>query len=310
MRFYGGKRRATQVSLRFDGGGIEDRMKVTVQQLSHLFQKYGIGMEVKYFEDVVIKGNCYLSTDLVLSAHLPKLLENDIHEIEVFYSPVLYEYLSREFAAEYRKPFGKLRMSEMDKLLEDLKNANIHSKRKRFIRNVGDICGVDKTVGKRVILLRHNEPLDFKKWNNLKREVDRSQTFLYRNSEVSIIIFVDLKVGNQREYVERFKINMDLISLIVSRGQEQANLPSPDFLATEDVISVTEPDALLEEYIRSNARLIIIGEKLDDSYKRALLQVRNYDKFVRLMVVPVLDHKNVHDFFKQVKMVYNYERWL
>jgi hypothetical protein len=285
-------------------------MKVTIQHLSHLFQKYGIGLEVKYFEDVVIKGNCYLSTDLVLSAHVPKLLENDINEIEVFYSPVLYEHLSREFPAEYRKPYGKLRLSEMDKLLEDLRNANIHSKRKRFIRNIGDIYGVDKTAGKRVILLRHNEPLDFKKWNNLKREVDRNQTFLYRNSEVAIIIFVDLKVANQKEYVERFRINTDLISLIVSRGQEQANLPSPDFLATEDVISVTEPETILEEYIRSNARLIIIGEKLDDSYKRALLQVRNYDKFVRLMVVPVLDHRNVQDFFKQVKMVYNYERWV
>ena len=61
---------------------------------------------------------------------------------------------------------------------------------------------------------------------------------------------------------------------------------------------MTEPETLLEEYIRSNARLIIIGEKLDDSYKRALLQVRNYDKFVRLMVVPVLDHKNMHGFFQ------------
>ena len=285
-------------------------MKVTVQQLSHLFQKYGIGLEVKYFDDVVVKGTCYLSTDLVLSAHLPRLQDNDITEIEVFYSPVLYEYLTREFPAEYRKPFGKLRLSEMDKLLEDLRNANIHSKRKRFIRNIGDIYGVDKTAGKRVILLRHNEPLDFKKWNNLKREVDRNQTFLYRNSEVAIIIFVDLKVGNQKEYIERFKINTDLISMIVSRGQEQANMPSPDFIATEDVISVTEPETLLEEYIRSNARLIIIGEKLDESYKRALLQARNYDKFVRLMVVPVLDHRNVQDFFKQVKMVYNYERWL
>jgi len=198
----------------------------------------------------------------------------------------------------------------MDKLLEDLKNANVHSKRKRFIRVVGDIYGIDRTSGKRTILLRHNEPLDFKKWNNLKRDMDRNQAFLYRNSEVAIIIFVDLKVGSQKEFVERFRINTDLISLIVSRGQEQANMPSPDFIATEDVISVTEPDTLLEEYIRSNARLIIIGEKLDDSYKRALLQVRNYDKFVRLMVVPVLDHKNMQDFFKQVKMVYNYERWL
>ena len=57
--------------------------------------------------------------------------------------------------------------------------------------------------------------------------MDRNQSFLYRNSEVAIIIFVDLKVASQKEYMERFKINTDLISLIVSRGQEQANMPSP-----------------------------------------------------------------------------------
>ena len=285
-------------------------MKVTVQQLSQLFDKYGDGVEIKYFDDIAVSGNTYLSTDLLLPAHLPRLSESHISDLEVFYTPSLYECLSREFPAGFRKPYGKLRLSEMDRLLEELRNANMHSKRKRYIRIVGDIYGIDMNLGKRIILLRHNELLDFKKWNNLKRDIDRNQAFLYRNSEVSIIIFVDLKVSNQRDYIERFKINTDLISLLVSRGQEQANMIAPDFIPTEDVISVTESGVLLEEYIRSNARLIIIGEKLDDFYKRALLQVRNYDRYVRLTVVPVLDHKNIHDFFSQVKMVYIYDRWL
>jgi hypothetical protein len=286
-------------------------MKVTIQQLSHLFSKLGESIEIKYFDDIVITGNCYLSTDLVLPAHLPRLTENGITELEVFYTPGLYEHLSKEFPAEFRKPYGRLLLSEMDKLLEDLRNANAQSKRKRYLRMVGDIYGVDMSLGKRVIHLRHNEPLDFKKWNNLKGVVDRNQLFLYRNSEVAIIIFVDLKVARQKEYIERFKINTDLISLIVSKSQEPGNIIAPDFIPTEDVISVTEPGILLEEYIRSSARLIIIGEKLDDFYKRALLQVRNYDKFVRLLVVPALDHqRNAHDFFHQVKLVYRNDRWL
>jgi hypothetical protein len=286
-------------------------MKVTIQQLSHLFAKHGESIEIKYFDDIVITGNCYLSTDLVLPAHLPRLTEGGLTDIEVFYTPGLYELLSKEFPAEFRRPYGRLLMSEMDKLLEELRNANAQSKRKRYLRMVGDIYGVDMSLGKRVIHLRHNEPLDFKKWNNLKRVIDRNQLFLYRNSEVAIIIFVDLKVARQKEYIERFKINTDLISLIVSKSREPGNIIAPDFIPTEDVISVTEPGILLEEYIRSNSRLIIIGEKLDDFYKRALLQVRNYDKFVRLLVVPSLDQqRNVHDFFHQVKLVYRNDRWL
>jgi len=286
-------------------------MKVTIQQLSHLFAKYGESIEIKYFDDIVITGNCYLSTDLVLPAHLPRLTESGMTELEVFYTPGLYENLSKEFPVEFRQPYGRLMMSDMDKLLEELRNANSQSKRKRYLRMIGDIYGVDMSLGKRVIHLRHNEPLDFKKWNNLKRVVDRNQLFLYRSSEVAIIIFVDLKVARQKEYIERFKINTDLISLIVSKSQEPGNIIAPDFIPTEDVISVTEPGILLEEYIRSNAKLIIIGEKLNDFYKRALLQVRNYDKFVRLLVLPALDHqRNAHDFFQQVKLVYRNDRWL
>jgi hypothetical protein len=117
-------------------------------------------------------------------------------------------------------------------------------------------------------------------------------------------------LSTQKIYIERFKINTDLISLIVSRSQEPAHFISPDFIPTEDVVSVTDPASLLEEYIRINARLIIIGEKLEETEKRALLRVRNYDKFVRLLVVPVLTHQSIDDFFRQVKLVYNYDRWL
>jgi hypothetical protein len=284
-------------------------MKIKIAQLAHLFETYGSEIDIKYFDDIIIGGTAYLSTDLVLPAHLAHLSGHGIDEIEIFYTAPLYDILAKEYPADFRKPWGRIRMSEMDKVLEDLKNVNAQSTRKRFVRMVGDICGIDMARGKRIILLRHNEPLDFKKWNALKRDIDRNQVFPYRNSEVAIIIFVDLRMGMHKDYIERFKINTDLISLIVSRSQEPTHMIAPDFVPTEDVLSVTEPSALLEEYIRSNARLIIIGEKLDDEYKRALLHVRNYDRFVRLMVVPTLDQHNLADFFRQVRLVYANDRW-
>ena len=286
-------------------------MKLTINQLSELFNKYGDAIEIRYFDDLDIKkGNSILSRDLVLPGHLKMLAENNIDTIEVFYAPNLYEYLSKVFPVNFRKPSGRVTITEMDRLLENLKNANTQSKRKRYIRMVGEVYGIDRNTGRHVNLLRHDEPLDYKKWNELKRDIDRNQIFLYRNSEVAIIIFVNLTLSTQKIYIERFKINTDLISLIVSRSQEPAHFISPDFIPTEDVVSVTDPASLLEEYIRINARLIIIGEKLEETEKRALLRVRNYDKFVRLLVVPVLTHQSIDDFFRQVKLVYNYDRWL
>ena len=284
-------------------------MKVTTGQLSRLFEVHGEGVEVHYFEDVAIAGDRFLSADILLPAHIPRLVAHDIESVEVFYTPALYEFLAREFPADFRKPFGKLRLPEMDRLLEELRDVNSHTRRKRYLRMVGDIYGIDATAGKRVILLRHNEPLDVKKWNELKREVDRSQQFLYRHSEVPIIIFTDLCIADGKRYVDRFSINADLISLLVSRTQEPGNMIAPDFVPTEDVISVTEPGRLLEEYVRSNARMIIIGEELDDICKRSLLEVRNYDRYVRLLVVPSLNRGNLHDFFRQVQLVYLNDRW-
>lgn len=284
-------------------------MKLTTDQLSHLFAAYSRDVEIRYFESYNAGGNVFLPSDIVLPVHVRHLTDHGIREVEVFYTPQLYEILSKEFPAVFRKPFARVRMSDMDRILEELKNVNAHSTRKRFVRMVGDIYGLDMNTGRRTILLRHDEPLDFKKWNGLKRDFDRNQVFAYRNSEVSIIVFVDLRMGVHKDYIERFKINTDLISLLVSKGQEPAYQPAPDFIATEDVISVNDPSSLLEEYIKSNARLIIIGEKLDDEYKRALLQVRNYDRFVRLMVVPSIDQRNMADFFRQLRLVYCYDRW-
>ena len=286
-------------------------MKLTLKQLSHLLEKYGHELEIKFFYDFEINNqHSFLSKDLILPSHVKMLSDNNINEVEVYYNPVLYEYLVKEFPVDFRKPYNKLNFTEMDRLLEGLNSANMQSRRKRYIRMIGDAYCIDGNTGRQIILLKHNELVDYRKWNNLKRDVDRNQIFSHGNSEVAIIIFVNLALGDQKMYIEHFKVNTDLISIIVTRSQEPVHCIAPDFLPTEDVISVNDHSLLLEEYIRTNARLIIIGEKLDDNDKRALLQVRNYDKFVRLLVVPVLDHRDINDFLRQVKLVYNSERWL
>ncbi len=285
-------------------------MKLTTQQLKILFSKYDEKLNIRYFDDLVFRGNAFLSNDILLPDHVKQLEDHDIKEVEVFCDGPFYRCLSAEFPKDFRKPFGKMSFIELDRHLEALNAANAHTRRKRYIQMIGDLYAIDSAQGKKIILVGHNEIIDYRKWNVLKRSIDREQVFYYRNSEVSILVFVDLSIPSNNGYIERFKMNTDLISLLVSKIPELNNFIAPDFLPTEDVISVTDPSKLLEEYIRSNARLIIIGEQLNASYKLALINVRKYDKYVRMLVVPALDHQNLPHFFKQVSLVYNVDRWV
>jgi len=285
-------------------------MKLSLEQLERLFERYpNAELDLKYFEKISLKSQKFLIADLVLKGHLDVLRQNRIDEIEVFYTPVMYDFISQEFPESFRKPYGKFNFMEMDRHLEMLEEVNTHSHRKRFIIQVGDVYGIDHSEGKRVIILGHDEKLNYRKWNTIKRDINKNQQFQYRHSEWGIIVFVNLSMDADEGYVERFKKNMDLISILVSRKKECNEDIAPDFLPTSDVVSVTDPEKLLSEYVSSNAKLIIIGENLNDSYKKALLDIRRYDKFVRMMVVPALDYRNLDHFIKQVKLVYNSDRW-
>lgn len=283
-------------------------MKVAVSHLNHLFKKYKDSIQTNFLNGVFTPDHHFLIEDKVLESQIKILKKNRISEIEVVYTQAFYNYLSTEFPAYYRKPFNQLRYMEFDKHLEELNSINIHSGRKRYLRLVGDLYGLDRE-GKREVLAGHDQLIGYDRWNYIKRHIKKDQKIYFRNSEVSIIIFVNLSKQDGAAYVNKFKKNTDLISLMVSHENKSSEKIAPDFVPTEDVISVTNPENLLDEYKKSNARLIIIGEKPDESYKRALLKVKRYDKFVRMIVVPELDHRNLGHFFREVKLIYNSDKW-
>jgi hypothetical protein len=174
---------------------------------------------------------------------------------------------------------------------------------------VGDVYSIDPVSGRRVILFGHNDVLDYRIWNEKKRQVNKEQKFNFRSSECGIILFVNMKPDAETSYVERFRKNTDLVTSIVTRKKDSRVEISPDFIPAEDTISVNDPDNLLNVYMNSNARLIIIGETITEPYKRSLLQVKQYDRFVRMMVVPHINPGEIDHFLMQVKMVYNSDRW-
>lgn len=284
-------------------------MRLSTDKIELLLNKYPTEFKLTYLKSISHGGVKCKSGDEIKLDDIQHLIETEYHEIDITFTPILYDYLTIEFPLEYRKPYGIMNFIEVDRHLETLKVVNSLSKRKRFLYFTGDVYGIDNRTAQRIALLDHHEELDYGKWNQVKRFINKDRKFFYRNSENGIILFVDLRDSAADNYVEKFKKNTDLITAIVSR-RKNANIKiAPDFITTEDVISVTDPENLLAEYVKNNTRLIIIGENLTETYKGALNVIIKYDRYARLMIVPSIDPDNIDHFLYQAKLVYNSDRW-
>ncbi len=284
-------------------------MKIDTEKLNHIFAKYNNEFECHYQSDLFLGGKKIRAGSEIMALHVIKLREAGVKEIDVVYDVTMYEYLTREFPGDYRKPVLWLDYYQVDRLLEELEKVNGQSRRKRFLTIIGDVYGRQTQALQKNIVMRHGDRLEYNKWKTMKMLIDSQQKFFCRNSEHGIILFVNLKSEGGQDYVSKFNRHAELTTAIVSRRKSGMMEISPDFIPSEDVYSVTIPGKLLEEYIQTGARLIIIGDELTKTHKEALLQVRDYDPFVRMMVAPPLDPQNLDHFLQQVKIVYNTDRW-
>jgi len=285
-------------------------MKVPADKLLHLFKTHKNAVSGVYlFGDVVIKGKHFRSGDSLREEDLRFMVEKNYGEVEILYRDKIYSLLWEEFPGEFRKPYRTMDYISMDRHLETLQSISMQTRRKRNTLVVGDFYGYDSASGKRIIAATHGEMMDYKKWTSMRRSIDKDQHFSYRNSECAIILFVNMTPDADGNYVERFKKNMDLVAAMVTPKRDMNVIIAPDFIPTEDVVSVNDPGRLLDVYRETSARLIIIGESLSESYRDSLLKVKQYDKYVRIMVVPSIDTTNLNHFLSQVKLVYNSNRW-
>jgi hypothetical protein len=286
-------------------------MKIPLKILQKLRSSYNIKINLNcvYFEDFAVSGKKFKTGDDVSIADMEYFQKNNYGTISVFFNERFYNMLANEFPVEYRRPYGTMDFIGMDRRLDALNTINGQTKRKRFLYVVGDIYGVDGVTGKRSVLVTNGEILEYKRWNESKRFVIKEQKFYYRNCETAVIIFINMKADVEGNFVERFRKNTDLVTSLVTRKKDSRVAIAPDFIPTEDVISVTDPEKLLDVYKESFARLVIIGENINETYKRSLLQLKQYDKFARMMVVPSIDPRDIEHFLMQVKLVYNSDRW-
>ncbi len=286
-------------------------MNVEIQKLQYLITKYLDEFICFYHSDTVIEGKKYKAGTQVLLRHVNQLSDNGIKELEMKYDVTLYEYLTREYPVEYRRAVKWVDFATLESLLAELDMANAQSKRKRFLYLIGDIYrnGSEGKTGQLEIVLKHGDKLDSQKVKTNRVYIDKQQKFFVRNSETGIIVFGATGAEDYIDEKDLYRKKLDLVGSMISHKFDKKFEISPDFIPNKDVYKVDNPGMLVEEYIATNAKLIIFNESLTPAQKEALLQVKRYDPFVRMMVIPSISPDNIDDILIQMKLVYNTDFW-
>jgi hypothetical protein len=284
-------------------------MKIDIYKLHKLYDTYHDEFTCHLYADVVASGKKFKAGSELLLYDIVQLKKSRVFEIEVVFNVTLYEYLNREYPVEYRRPAMWLDYTALERYLEELDAANAQSKRKRYLTLVGDVYRGDIKSGQTQAVLRHGDRLEFNKWRVSKMYIDTSQKFFLRTSETGIIVFGALRAEEYADETDGYRKKIDLMGAMLSHRNDKKFEIAPDFIPNKDLRIVALPGQLAEEYINTEARLIIIDENLTAPQKDALLQVRNYDQFIRLMLAPPLTHQNIEHVLLQIKMMYNTERW-
>lgn len=239
--------------------------------------------------------------------HSVLLREAKINSFSIYFTDLLYKGLISTNPMKFRKPFSRGNYIEIDKILLEFKDISGKTKRKRYLISCSEKYVKDGR-GRFFPALKFGEPINYKRWQEIKPQINLQQPINFRYSENGIIVFVDLRPGGD-DYLQRFYKNSDLVTSLVGRKQTDKVTIAPDFIGSIDVITVDDPKNLLKEYSNGNWKLIIVGDTLSKDYATALAQVKNYDRYVRFIMATNINLSKKEAFLKQVKQAYNKDNW-
>jgi hypothetical protein len=246
------------------------------------------------------KGNRIPEQDIL------KMKEEGVDKIDLLFSNALYKMLNVLNPCRFKDPCDYKSFIEIDKIINSFKYINRFSKRKRNFSFLCEIYNINDNGFNPII--KFNEIIDDDKWNYIKTKISKIKKdtkFPILYNEVGIIVCVDLTRQNDSNFIERFKKNADLCSILVQKKQNSRTVCiSSELNELTDIWAVNEPDNLLDTYIEKNARLIVIGDSLNDTYRAALLKVKNYDKFARFFVVNNINPTDSNELLMSISNAY------
>ncbi len=230
------------------------------------------------------------------------LKENGVKAIDLYFTQHILEFLCSYCPESYRAPSSIKSFMEIDKIVNTFRSLNRLSNRKRYITFVNEIYEKHDDFEP---VIRFNEKIDYEKWNSIKRRLKKDIKLPILYSEIGVIIFVDLSREGEN-YINNFKKNADLCTLLTQRKSDFSDFKiSPEFNRLTDVWAINEPEKLLDAYMSKNAKLIIVGDKIDNVYKSALLKVKEFDKFARFIVVTDINPHDLRSLLVKIKNAYN-----
>ncbi len=285
-------------------------MKITVEEAKKIIEKYGTSIQVVYSKDVyfldkITKSEIrFFQGMLFENEHYELLTRNNISEIDVVFSDVLFAKLSSNFPEKYRPPLYIKSFIDFDRYISAIDDANRLSKRKRKVISATEI------TYKNQVVLKYNEEITFEKWNNLKTFIDKKIEIPFYSSERGILL-VTLTDATDSNYLQKFFLHSEAVALFVEKVNKMNFNISPDLYPETDIMTATKEEEVLDKYTKTNVRLIVIVDKqIDEKYKNMLIKLKTYDRFVRFSAITELSPLNTEEVLKAIRKAYLSEPFL
>ncbi len=290
------------------------RMIVLIDDILTLIKNNPEDFDFIPIQDISSKTNIKIWSkgERIPDEKMSEFKDQGIKQIDLLFSNTLYKMLIIYCPERYKEASAVKSFIEIDKIITKFDQLNKICQRQRYISFMSEAYSTKPDIFDPVF--RFNEPINFQKWNSIKPYIKKDIKLPILYNEIGIIVFVDLTCSNHsdstHDYVERFKKNVDLCSILTQRKPDNENFQiSPEFNIMTDIWTVNEPGKLLETYIDKNARLIVVGDKINDEYKSALLNIKKYDKYARYIVATDINPDDANGLLHNIKRAYHMDNY-
>jgi hypothetical protein len=286
-------------------------MKVKLSELLTLVEKYGEELNIILLNDIYLNTGTKVVELKAGTSFDPSYQEfykkQNINEIDVKYDEKLYAKLISNFPSSYRQPEGRLSIVDLDRVIDNINSMNMSSKRKRNIISMCEIyrktsSGYDEPI------LYFGEKLDNIRWNQIKVRLPRNTLIDYRVDECGILIFYPLKAGDPN-YAQKFIQFTELVSMMVE-SKKNGVILYPDFNPETDVFTANNKADLIRIYNDNKPSLVVVGGEMDEDCKNALLQLKQFDKYAKMILIKSPEPQKRQAILTEIKKIYNRKQWL
>ncbi|MCX7821580.1 MAG: hypothetical protein N2258_07910 [Brevinematales bacterium] len=285
-------------------------MKLKLSELMTLSEKYSDELDLILLNDIYLTDKdkyIELKAGTQFNPTYYDLYKaKNLNEIDIRYDEKLLAKLISNFPESYRQPDGRKSVIELDRIVDYLEAMNMSSKRKRNIVAACEIYKVGQNGYDEPVIF-YGEKLDKIRWNQVKVRLNRNTLIDYKVDEHGILIYYPL-TGGDPNYAQKFIQFTELVSMIVE-SKKNGIILYPDFNPNTDVFTANNRMELLKVYNDNRPTLVVVGGELDEECKNALIQLKQFDKYAKMILVKSPEPQKRTATLQEIKKVYGRKLW-